>query len=133
MGGLKKDVEAVSTGGGTRSINVAFETVLRSLPAGFGRPRVLTGNPHLAVERAERRFGFALLRVFLEGQSFFASLLRRNVEQCQLVLQPAADQSRRRKVLDDGERPRRRNPVSVAVVAVVDLRNRQRKRVIAGV
>ena len=63
LGGLHKDVEAVSTGGGTRSINVAFETVLRSLPVGFGRPRILTGNPHLAVERAERRFGFALTRL----------------------------------------------------------------------
>ena len=31
LGGLQKDVEAVATGGGTRSINVAFETVLRSL------------------------------------------------------------------------------------------------------
>ena len=67
LGGLKKDVEAVSTGGGTRSINVAFESVLRSLPEGFGRPRVLTGNPHLAVERAERRFGFALTRLEDQG------------------------------------------------------------------
>ena len=67
LGGLQKDVEAVSTGGGTRSINVAFESVLRSLPAGFGRPRVLTGNPHLAVERAERRFGFALTRLEVDG------------------------------------------------------------------
>ena len=67
LGGLQKDVEAVATGGGTRSINVAFETVLRSLPEGFGRPRVLTGNPHLAVERAERRFGFALTRLEVDG------------------------------------------------------------------
>ena len=67
LGGLKKDVEAVATGGGTRSINVAFESVLRSLPEGFGRPRVLTGNPHLAVERAERRFGFALTRLEVDG------------------------------------------------------------------
>ena len=67
LGGLQKDVEAVATGGGTRSINVAFETVLRSLPEGFGRPRVLTGNPHLAVERAERRFGFELTRLEVDG------------------------------------------------------------------
>lgn len=67
LGGAKKDVEAVSTGGGTRSINVAFEAVLRSLPQSVTTPRVLTGNPHLAVERAERRFGFALTRLENEG------------------------------------------------------------------
>jgi hypothetical protein len=76
LGGLQKDVEAVSTGGGTRSINVAFETVLRSLPAGFGRPRVLTGNPHLAVERAERRFGFALTRLEVDGAIDLSKLER---------------------------------------------------------
>mmetsp|Transcript_6293 Transcript_6293/g.19011 ORF Transcript_6293/g.19011 Transcript_6293/m.19011 type:complete len:767 (+) Transcript_6293:185-2485(+) len=76
LGGLQKDVEAVSTGGGTRSINVAFETVLRSLPEGFGRPRVLTGNPHLAVERAERRFGFALTRLEVDGAIDLSKLAR---------------------------------------------------------
>ena len=79
LGGLHKDVEAVSTGGGTRSINVAFETVLRSLPEGFGRPRVLTGNPHLAVERAERRFGFALTRLEDRG-ALSLQLLERELE-----------------------------------------------------
>jgi len=86
-------LEACTTGGGTRSINLAFESVLakaatergRSGSSGSGSTvrqkkglvggasgggkrqqghgfKVLTGNPHLAVERAERRFGFELVR-----------------------------------------------------------------------
>ena len=35
LGGLQKDVEAVATGGGTRSINVAFETVLQEFIRGL--------------------------------------------------------------------------------------------------
>ena len=78
----------ITTGGGTRSINVAFEAILQraraergcggggrssravgggggaSSAAAGGRVRVLTGNPHLAVERAERRFGFELVRLY---------------------------------------------------------------------
>ena len=67
LGGAARTVEAVSTGGGTRSINCAFEAVLRRRRAGGPRPVVLTGNPHLAVERAERRFGFLLERLEAGG------------------------------------------------------------------
>ena len=66
LGGKDRDVEALTTGGGTRSINLALEAVL-ARAAAAGAPaedvKVLTGNPHLAVERAERRFGFALERL----------------------------------------------------------------------
>jgi len=72
LGGLDRPLEVVSTGGGTRSINVAFEAVLRRAKAeraiaSYGSVRVLTGNPHLAVERAERRFGFELVRLYDAG------------------------------------------------------------------
>eukprot|EP00939_MAST-03C_sp_MAST-3C-sp1_P000091 g91.t1 len=71
VGGMSRDVlEASITGGGTRSINMAFEAVLRRAKRswnGTGLPRVITGNPHLAVERAERRFGFLVVRVAKTG------------------------------------------------------------------
>eukprot|EP00927_Polykrikos_kofoidii_P034797 TRINITY_DN2943_c0_g1_i1.p1 TRINITY_DN2943_c0_g1~~TRINITY_DN2943_c0_g1_i1.p1 ORF type:complete len:855 (+),score=133.84 TRINITY_DN2943_c0_g1_i1:76-2640(+) len=70
MGGYgRNDLEGFTTGGGTRSINAAFEAVIwRHVEKNGRRPlRVITGNPHLAVERATRRFGFDLLRVEKAG------------------------------------------------------------------
>eukprot|EP00746_Dinoflagellata_sp_MGD_P009494 gnl/MRDRNA2_/MRDRNA2_119322_c0_seq1.p1 gnl/MRDRNA2_/MRDRNA2_119322_c0~~gnl/MRDRNA2_/MRDRNA2_119322_c0_seq1.p1 ORF type:complete len:685 (+),score=104.75 gnl/MRDRNA2_/MRDRNA2_119322_c0_seq1:194-2056(+) len=75
LGGKKRDLEALCTGGGTRSINLAFESVLQRCkderdkvtPFKNSSVRVLTGNPHLAVERAQRRFNFQLLRLDVEG------------------------------------------------------------------
>jgi len=70
-GHRRSSIEASVTGGGTRSINMAFETVLERARRSRGfrdwTPRVVTGNPHLAVERAERRFGFRVVRVAEEG------------------------------------------------------------------
>lgn len=70
MGGRGVEVEGMTTGGGTRSINCAFEAVMARDEA-HGRPgprlRVLTGNPHVAVERAARRFGFELIRLDVDG------------------------------------------------------------------
>ena len=77
LGGLGRDLEALTTGGGTRSINLAFEAVLAKHEARGVAPRdvvVLTGNPHLAVERAERRFGFALERLEDRGALDLARL-----------------------------------------------------------
>lgn len=69
MGGKNRDLEAITTAGGTRSINLAFETVLKRArsvdPQAY--VKVLTGNPHLAVERAERRFEFDLIRIDFDG------------------------------------------------------------------
>ena len=74
LGGKDRSLEVFSTGGGTRSINLAFESVIASRMRhcekfGFekSRVKVLTGNPHLAVERAERRFNFELKRLPREG------------------------------------------------------------------
>jgi hypothetical protein len=40
----------------------------RAKDSGASGPfKVITGNPHLAVERAERRFGFQLIRVDIDG------------------------------------------------------------------
>ena len=41
-------------------MNIAFETALGYMGK-VSSPRVITGNPHLLVERAERRFGFEYL------------------------------------------------------------------------
>jgi len=69
LGGKHRELEALTTGGGTRSINLAFEaSILRARAAGATGPlTVLTGNPHLAVERAERRFGFTVRRIVRHG------------------------------------------------------------------
>merc|ERR1719421_251487 len=68
LGGKARALEAMCTGGGTRSINMAFESVLqRARTQGRGPFKIITGNPHLAVERAERRFGFQLTRVDVDG------------------------------------------------------------------
>ena len=78
IGGANRSLEVLTSGGGTRSINFAFEAVLEKdrkfwLDAGGQQPttsrrrRVLTGNPHLAVERAERRFNFELVRLPVDG------------------------------------------------------------------
>merc|ERR1711865_1128759 len=96
IGGKNRSLEVVSTAGGTRSINLAFESVLvKCRQHAYNRNetnetkestefteftefnkiqkqicrsmKVLTGNPHLAVERAERRFGFELIRLPHQG------------------------------------------------------------------
>ena len=43
-------------------MNIAFETALGYMGK-VSSPRVITGNPHLLVERAERRFGFEVVRI----------------------------------------------------------------------
>ena len=99
IGGKDRSLEVVSTAGGTRSINLAFESVLvkcrqhannrnetnqtnetkestefteftefnKIQKRSCRSMKVLTGNPHLAVERAERRFGFELIRLPHQG------------------------------------------------------------------
>mmetsp|Transcript_56213 Transcript_56213/g.131653 ORF Transcript_56213/g.131653 Transcript_56213/m.131653 type:complete len:815 (-) Transcript_56213:15-2459(-) len=79
VGGADRKLDGMVTGGGTRSISLCFEAVfLRKRsdrePLDIGRaegprPRfkVLTGNPHLAVERASRRFGFDLVNLDEDG------------------------------------------------------------------
>ena len=83
IGGKHRQLEAFTTCGGTRSINLAFESVMarvRKKPLSpssttscsdqnFNNEtiKVLTGNPHLAVERAERRFRFQLVRLVEDG------------------------------------------------------------------
>lgn len=70
VGGKNREVEALVSGGGTRSINFAFETVIARARAALGvdaRIKVVTGNPHLAVERAQRRFQFDVVRVQKDG------------------------------------------------------------------
>lgn len=73
LGGQSQQLEAFTTGGGSRSINLAFEAVFerakqtcKKFTAG-AQLKVLTGNPHLAVERAERRFEFDLERLDVDG------------------------------------------------------------------
>jgi len=68
LGGKTRDLEVLTSGGGTRSINYAMESVMKvARAAGISKPKILTGNPHLAVERAERRFGFEVVRVVDDG------------------------------------------------------------------
>jgi len=76
IGGKNRSLEVFTTGGGTRSINLAFESVLARVrnSSNGGQTnnngetiKVLTGNPHLAVERAERRFRFQLVRLTEQG------------------------------------------------------------------
>jgi len=68
IGGKERALEAMTSGGGTRSINLAFESVLaKANKNGITKVKVLTGNPHLAVERAERRFQFELVRLDVDG------------------------------------------------------------------
>ena len=76
LGGMSRDLELISSGGGTRSINLAFEAVLAAQPSSSpDEPlKVLTGNPHLAVERAARRFGFELGRLALDGALYLLAL-----------------------------------------------------------
>lgn len=70
VGGKSRCVEAVLSGGGTRSGNLAFESVLLRAKAASDparRVKVICGNPHLLVERAERRFQFEVVRIPKEG------------------------------------------------------------------
>ena len=69
LGGMDRNLDAMTTGGGTRSINLAFQSVIgREKARGNEGPyRVVTGNPHLAVERAEERFGMELVRTAVNG------------------------------------------------------------------
>lgn len=75
LGGKLRTLETFSTGGGTRSINLAFESVIKRVRESRTQMnvqkgssiKVLTGNPHLAVERAERRFQFELVRLVKDG------------------------------------------------------------------
>mmetsp|Transcript_78641 Transcript_78641/g.138675 ORF Transcript_78641/g.138675 Transcript_78641/m.138675 type:complete len:852 (-) Transcript_78641:99-2654(-) len=70
VGGKTRTVEAVTSGGGTRSGNFAFESVIARAKAKYGpdfRMKLICGNPHLLVERASRRFEFDDIRVFKDG------------------------------------------------------------------
>eukprot|EP00656_Telonema_subtile_P014726 TRINITY_DN1760_c0_g1_i2.p1 TRINITY_DN1760_c0_g1~~TRINITY_DN1760_c0_g1_i2.p1 ORF type:complete len:488 (+),score=114.55 TRINITY_DN1760_c0_g1_i2:329-1792(+) len=81
LGGQGRELELITTGGGTRSINLALECVLAG---STGPAKILTGNPHLAVERAERRFGFQLVRL-VEGGRLSVSALRQHIADPQVV------------------------------------------------
>ena len=88
-GGQRRQMEAVSSGGGTRSINLAFESVLeRARRAGIAPARVkcVTGTPHLAVERAERRFLFSVVRAFEGGVISLAALRREVRDPCVMAV-----------------------------------------------
>ena len=65
IGGKGQPIEVMTSWCGTRSINLAFEAVMtRARRQGSRIPkRVLTGNPHFAVERAEKIFGFQIVRL----------------------------------------------------------------------
>jgi len=70
VGGKTRSVEAATSGGGSRSGNLAFECVIAKAKAKFGpdfRMKLICGNPHLLVERAVRRFQFDQIRVFKDG------------------------------------------------------------------
>ena len=101
IGGSKMNgLEVISTGGGTRSINLAFESVInlyQNWNAKFEvrnskmvqvrnekKMKVLTGNPHLAVERAERRFQFQLVRLVKDG-ALSPKLLREKIQDSQVA------------------------------------------------
>jgi hypothetical protein len=82
-GGKGRDVEAITSGGGTRSINYAFESVLARAKAGGVSPiKLVTGNPHLAVERAQRRFLFDVIRVHTDGIICLEGLKREIADPC---------------------------------------------------
>ena len=86
-GGKRRQVEAITSGGGTRSINYAFESVQeRARRAGISRMKVITGTPHLAVERAERRFLFQVVRVFSEGVICLKALEREIRDPCVMAV-----------------------------------------------
>lgn len=79
VGGKTRDVEAVVTAGGTRSGNMAFESVISRARKTLGEAahiKVVTGNPHLLVERAERRYQFELVRIPNDGILCVESLKR---------------------------------------------------------
>lgn len=88
LGGKRRELEALTTGGGTRSINLAFESVLLRAREQMGSSStsltVLTGNPHLAVERAQRRFCFQLMRVVSDG-ALCPDLLKREIGDLSVV------------------------------------------------
>lgn len=59
---------------------MAFESVIKRARAYMSGPlKIVTGNPHLAVERAERRFGFELVRVDIDG-ALCVELLKKELE-----------------------------------------------------
>lgn len=70
VGGKTRDVEALVSAGGTRSANFVFESVLvraRKQLGADAEVKLLTGNPHLLVERAGRRFQFEVGRINKDG------------------------------------------------------------------
>lgn len=70
VGGKSRSVEALVSAGGSRSGNFAFESVMVRAETKLGaatRMKVICGNPHLLVERAERRFQFDVIRVHRDG------------------------------------------------------------------
>jgi hypothetical protein len=84
VGGKGREVEAVVTSGGTRSINFTFESILYRAQKALNLPaskcKVITGNPHLAVERAERRLQFQVIRVEDDGMLSVEGLKREIVD-----------------------------------------------------
>lgn len=70
VGGKNRSVEALVSGGGSRSGNYAIESVIARAESTLGpasRIKLICGNPHLLVERAERRFQFEVIRVHKDG------------------------------------------------------------------
>ena len=70
IGGRSRPLDVTTTGGGTRSICLAFEAALarhRETSDRTSRLKVLCGNPHLAVERTARRLGFEMVRLVNNG------------------------------------------------------------------
>lgn len=70
VGGKSRSVEALASGGGSRSGNFAIESVMARAESTLGpacRIKMVTGNPHLLVERQQRRFQFEVIRVHSDG------------------------------------------------------------------
>jgi hypothetical protein len=83
LGGKAREVEVLVTSGGSRSINFSFESVVTRARKNLGPAspiKVITGNPHLAVERAERRFQFQVIRVDEDGVLSVDALKREIVD-----------------------------------------------------
>jgi len=117
-GGKNRSVEVVTSGGGTRSIQYAFETVLkRARMAGMSHVKCITGDPHLAVERAERRLLFEVVRVHQDGVLCLKGLKQHIQDPCLLVVYVQT------LSITDGIT----DPLSEAI-AIIEEENQRRKR-----
>lgn len=88
VGGKGRQLDAMVTAGGTRSLTVAFESVILRARAALGLHaplKMITGNPHLAIERAERRLQFQVVRAEREG-SLCVQQLKREISDPAVVM-----------------------------------------------